>query len=66
MSLDNKTLKIKHLIEEIIKEHNEIWKDISINLRWCTAPKGYRCFNLKEDEIIIIASGLVRKDGIKC
>ena len=64
MALDNETLKIKYLIEEIIKEHNEIWKDISVNLKWWKEPRGYNCFNLKEDEIITIAAGLIR-GGIK-
>jgi hypothetical protein len=61
MALDNKTLKIKYLIEEIIKEHNKIWEDISTNLRFWHEPKGYNKMNLKEEDIIIIASGLIRK-----
>jgi len=59
--LNNKTIKIKKLIEESIKEHNEIWKDISMDLRFYHRPAGYNCFNLPEDQIIIIASSLVKK-----
>ncbi len=59
--LNDKTLKIKKLIEESIKEHNEIWKDISFTLRFHHRPVGYNCFNLPEDQIITIASGLANK-----
>jgi len=61
MSLNNKTLTFKKLIEEIIKEHNEIWGDISWNLPFHRRPKGYNNMNLKEEDIIVIASGLSRK-----
>jgi len=62
--MDQEILRNKHIIEEIIKEHNDIWKDISIDFKNYKAPKGYRCFNLKEEDIITLASGLVRK-GVK-
>lgn len=54
--------RIKHLIEDIIKEHNEIYKDIGTSVRMNN--KGYNCFNLKEDQIITIAAGLVNR-GLK-
>lgn len=62
--MNKETIRIKHLIEEIVKEHNDVWKDISAYLKNYSYPKGYNCFNLKESEIITIAAGLVRK-GIK-
>ena len=49
------------LIKEIISEHNEVWKDISSNLKNYSYPKGYYCFTLPDEQIITIASGLVRK-----
>lgn len=61
MTLDNKTLRLKYLIEEIIKEHNKIWGDISYNSHFSHMPKGYNNINLKEKDIITIASGLSRK-----
>jgi len=57
--MNKKTLKLKKLIEESIKEHNEIWHDIGSKGYY--RPKGYNCFNLPEDQIITIASGLARK-----
>ena len=62
--MDKEIIKIKKLIKEIINEHNIIWKDISANLKYLKLSPGYNCFNLKEQDIITIASGLVRK-GIK-
>lgn len=59
--MDKKVIQIKHLIEEIIIEHNKIWEDISITHPKFHAPKGYNCFTLKEVDIITIAEGLVRK-----
>ena len=59
--LTKKTIKIKKMIEEIIKEHNEIWKDITVNLKYWKEPKGYNCIKLPETTIIIIASDLARK-----
>ena len=62
--MNKKVIKIKNSIKEIINEHNNIWKDISNNLKYCNLPPGYNCFNLKEEDIITIASGLIKK-GIK-
>jgi len=62
--MDKKIIKIKCFIEEIIKEHNDIWKDISIANRKYYTPAGYNCFSMKEEDIIVIASGLIRK-GVK-
>ena len=59
--MDKKTYKLKKLIEQTIKEHNEIWKDIGCANRKFYRPAGYNCFNLSEDQIITIASGLARK-----
>lgn len=59
--LTKKQIKIQKLIEESIKEHNKIWEDISINLKNYKVSAGYRCFNLSEDQILTIASGLARK-----
>lgn len=59
--MDREIFKIKVAIEEIIKEHNEVWKDISAHFKNYTYPKGYHCFNLKEENVITIAAGLVRK-----
>ena len=57
MSLNKPTIKIKKAIEEIIKEHNNVWEDI----KYFGRDKGYRCCNLTEYQIITIASGLERK-----
>lgn len=64
MNQIEEVFKIKDLIKKIIKEHNQFWEDISINLRTYKAPKGYNCFTIKDNDILTIASGLVRK-GIK-
>lgn len=55
--INQKTQKIRIMIKESIKEHNDIWKDIS----WRGRDIGYRCFDLTEEQIISIASGLVTR-----
>ena len=59
--LTKKQIKIKKLIEDSIKEHNKIWENIGINLTKYKVSAGYRYFNLSEDQISTIASGLARK-----
>ena len=59
--MDEKTIKIKYIIEEIIYEHDLIWKDISCNFKNYRQSAGYNCFNLAEKDIITIASGLSKK-----
>ncbi len=59
--MNKKVIRIKHLIKEVINEHNNIWKDKEINFKKYKTSPGYNCFNLKEEDIIVIASGLVRK-----
>lgn len=59
--LSKKTIKFLNLIQNIIEEHNNIWKDISVNLRYWKQDKGYNCITLPETTIITIASGLTRK-----
>lgn len=61
MNLNNNIYKITEVIKSIIKEHNEIWGNISIAHRKYKTPKGYRCFNLSEENITTIAIGLDRK-----
>jgi hypothetical protein len=58
--MNKEMYKMKHVIEDIITEHNDVWKDIG----WFHRHQGYNCFKLKEDQIITIAAGLVNK-GIK-
>jgi hypothetical protein len=59
--MKEEVFKIKTLIEGIILEHNKIWGDISINHPKYFVPKGYNCFTLKEQDILTIAEGLVKK-----
>jgi hypothetical protein len=56
-----KGYEIKKAIEEIIAEHNKIWGNISANLKNYSYPAGHHCFNMKEEDIIVIAAGLARK-----
>lgn len=62
--MNENTKKLTKLLKEIITEYNETWKDISINVKTYRVSAGYNCFNLKESDIITLASGLDRK-GVK-
>jgi len=59
--MNERTYKIKKAIENTIKEHNEIWKDIAEIGRFDGHNHGCNCFNLTESQIIIIANGIAKK-----
>jgi len=63
--MNKKLHKVAQAIKEIIEEHNISWK-ILRNLRFCKASEEYNNIpHLKEEDIITISAGLIRKGLIK-
>jgi hypothetical protein len=61
----NGILEVKKSLEEVMNEHNKIWKDIAFRCGKYYVPPGYNCFNIKDEDLYILAAGLIRKGLIK-